>query len=91
MSSQSSEPDVPVRRVDRILAFTALGLAAASIVCFFAIIIGTAVGMRQEDFGSGAWPVVAAIPYWGLPAAFVMIVVLLVMSFTRKGRAGSRP
>jgi hypothetical protein len=87
MSMQSPEPDVPVRRVDRILAFTALGLAAASILCFFAIIIGTAVGMQQQDFGSGVWPLVAAVPYWGLPAAFVMIIVLLSMSFVRKGRA----
>jgi hypothetical protein len=87
MSMQSPEPDVPVRRVDRILAFTALGLAAASILCFFAIIIGTAVGMQQQDFGSGVWPLVAAVPYWGLPAAFVMIIVLLTMSFVRKGRA----
>jgi len=91
MSTKSPEPEVPVRRIDRILAFTALGLAAASIICFFAIIIGTAVGMQQEDFGSGAWPFVAAIPYWGLPAAFVMIIVLLAMSFIRKGRAASRP
>ncbi|WP_194763693.1 multidrug ABC transporter ATPase [Microbacterium sp. UFMG61] len=87
MNMQSPEPDVPVRRVDRILAFTALGLAAASILCFFAIIIGTAVGMQQQDFGSGVWPLVAAVPYWGLPAAFVMIIVLLSMSFVRKGRA----
>lgn len=91
MSTKSPEPEVPVRRVDRILAFSALGLAAASIVCFFAIIIGTGVGMEQKDFGAGAWPFIAAIPYWGLPAAFVMIIVLLVMSFIRKGRAASRP
>jgi hypothetical protein len=91
MSMQSPEPEVPVRRVDRILAFTALGLAAASIICFFAIIIGTAVGMQQEDFGGGLWPFIAAIPYWGLPVAFVMIIVLLAMSFIRKGRAQSRP
>ena len=87
MSMKSPEPDVPVRRVDRILAFTALGLAAASIICLFAIIIGTAVGMQQQDFGSGVWPLIAAVPYWGLPAAFVMIIVLLSMSFARKGRA----
>ncbi|MCP1430739.1 ABC-type antimicrobial peptide transport system permease subunit [Microbacterium foliorum] len=90
MSTQSPDLEPPVRRVDRILAFTALGLAAASIICFFAIIIGTAVGMQQEDFGAGAWPFVAAIPYWGLPAAFLMIIALLVMSFIRKGRATSR-
>jgi len=91
MSTNSPEPEVPVRRVDRILAFTALGIAAASVICFFAIIIGTAVGMEQADFGSGAWPIVAAIPYWGLPLAFVLIITLLTMSFIRKGRAGSRP
>nr|WP_314844978.1 multidrug ABC transporter ATPase [uncultured Microbacterium sp.] len=90
MSTQSPEPEIPIRRVDRILAFSALALAAASIICFFAIIIGTAVGMQQEDFGSGAWPFIAAIPYWGLPLAFAMIVALLIMSFIRKGRAASR-
>ncbi|WP_256934925.1 hypothetical protein [Microbacterium sp. BF1] len=47
MSTQNSEPEVPIRRLDRILAFTALGIAAASVVCFFAIIIGTALGMDQ--------------------------------------------
>lgn len=91
MSTQNSEQDVPVRRLDRILAFTALGIAAASVICFFAIIIGTAVGMDQAAFGEGAWPLIAAIPFWGLPLAFVMIITLLVMSFIRKGRAGSRP
>lgn len=90
MSTQSTEPEVPVRRVDRILAFSALGIAAASVICFFAIIIGTAVGMDQSAFGEGAWPLIAAIPFWGLPLAFVMIITLLVMSFIRKGRAASR-
>ena len=90
MSTQNSEPEIPVRRVDRILAFSALGIAAASVVCFFAIIIGTAVGMDQSAFGEGLWPAIAAIPFWGLPVAFMMIIALLVMSFIRKGRAASR-
>ncbi|WP_223622030.1 multidrug ABC transporter ATPase [Microbacterium sp. EST19A] len=90
MSTQNTEPEVPVRRLDNILAFTALGIGAASVICFFAIIIGTAVGMDQSAFGEGLWPLVAAIPFWGLPVAFVMIITLLVMSFIRKGRAASR-
>lgn len=90
MSTQSSGPEVPVRRVDRILAFTALGLAAASMICFFAIIIGSAAGMDQSAFGRGPWPFVAAIPLWGLPLAFVLIITLLITSFARKGRAASR-
>lgn len=76
--------------MDRILAFTALTLAALSVICFFAIIIGSAAGMDQSAFGTGAWPLVAAVPLWGLPIAFVMIIALLVMSFVRKGRATPR-
>jgi TRAP-type C4-dicarboxylate transport system permease small subunit len=91
MTTQNSGPEAPVRSVDRILAFTALGLAALSVICFFTIIIGSAVGMTQESFGEGAWPLVAGIPLWGLPIAFVMIIVLLVSSFVRKGRAAKRP
>lgn len=90
MSTKSPEPEIPIRRVDRILAFTALGIAAASVLCFFAIIIGTAAGMQQTDFGEGAWPLVAAIPYWGLPVALILIITLLITSFVRKGRASSR-
>jgi len=90
MSTQNSGPEVPVRPVDRILAFTALTLAALSVICFFAIIIGSAAGMGQSAFGAGLWPLVAAIPLWGLPIAFVMIIALLIMSFVRKGRAAKR-
>ncbi len=90
MSTQKSGPEAPVGRLDRILAFTALTLAALSVICFFAIIIGSATGMDQASFSEGVWPVVAAIPLWGLPLAFVMIIALLVMSFVRKGRAARR-
>jgi len=84
--AEAGEP--PVRRIDRILAYAALALAAASIISFFVIIIGTASGMDQNAFGEGAWPLVAALPMYGLPLAFVLIVALLVMSFVRKGRTG---
>ncbi|MGM1016975.1 MAG: multidrug ABC transporter ATPase [Actinomycetota bacterium] len=90
MSTHTPAPDVPVRRLDRILAFTALALAASSILCFFAIIIGSAIGMDQAAFGTGAWPIIAGIPLWGLPLAFVLIIALLVTSFVRKGRAAKR-
>lgn len=90
MSKQNPAPEVPVRRLDRILAFTALTLAALSVICFFAIIIGSATGMSQESFNGGLWPIVVAIPPYGLPLAFVMILALLIMSFVRKGRAAKR-
>lgn len=90
MSTQNSGPDLPIRRVDRILAYTALTLAALSVICFFAIIIGSAVGMDQSSFVSGIWPVVAALPLYGLPIAFVLIITLLITSFIRKASATKR-
>ncbi|MDT0158554.1 multidrug ABC transporter ATPase [Microbacterium sp. ARD32] len=90
MSKREDTPETPVGRLDRFLAYTALALAAASIICFFAIIIGTATGMDQRAFGHGAWPVVAALPLYGLPLAFVMIITLLIITFVRRGRANKR-
>jgi len=85
MSTRSSGPDVPVRRIDRILAFMALGLTILSIVCFFAVILSRPLGV--EDFSAGIWPLVVVLPLIALPIAFVMIVVLLIMSFARRSRA----
>ncbi|MGW9627708.1 multidrug ABC transporter ATPase [Microbacterium sp. NPDC055521] len=76
-------------RLERFLAFTALVLAAASVICFFSIIIGTAVGMDQSAFAQGAWPIVAGLPLFGLPIAFLMIITLLVLSWARRGRTDS--
>jgi hypothetical protein len=87
---QNEAPDLPVRRIDKILAYTALVLTGASVACFFAIIIGTASGMDQKSFGEGIWPFVAALPLFGLPIAFVLIIALLIMSFARRGRAAKR-
>jgi hypothetical protein len=85
MSTRNGGPELPVRRIDRILAFMALGLTVLSIVCFFAVILARPLGV--DDFSAGLWPLVVVLPLIALPIAFVMIVVLLVMSFVRRSRA----
>ena len=90
MSTPPHADEPEIRAIDRLLAFGSLGLAALSVICFFMIIIGTAVGMKQADFAHGAWPIVGIFPFWGLPIAFLMIVALLIMSFARRGRAARR-
>lgn len=85
MSTRTPGDDVPVRRLDRILAFMSLGLAVVSIGCFFAIIIARPLGVT--DFTVGAWPIVAVLPIIALPIAFLMILALLIMTFTRRARA----
>ncbi|GAA3942070.1 multidrug ABC transporter ATPase [Microbacterium soli] len=90
MRKQDDSPEAAIGRLDRYLAYTALALAAASIICFFAIIIGTATGMDQAAFGTGVWPFLAAVPLFGLPLAFLLIIALLVITFVRRGRANRR-
>jgi hypothetical protein len=85
MSTRTPGGDVPVRRLDRILAFMSLGLAAVSIGCFLAIIIARPAGVT--DFTEGLWPIVAVLPLIALPIAFLMIVALLIMTFVRRARA----
>jgi hypothetical protein len=85
MSTPNPGANVPVRRIDRILAYISLGLAVAAIVCFFAVILARPAGVT--DFSEGIWPTIVVFPLIALPIAFILIVVLLIMSFVRRARA----
>ena len=87
MSTPTPGEDVPVRRIDRILAFMSLGLLALSIVCFLAIMIGTSAGMEQADFGQGVWPAVGFLVWVAPILAFFLLLAVLIMSFVRRSRA----
>ncbi len=63
-----------------------VAIVALSIVAFFAMIIGTFVGMTGPDFAQGIWPTVAYAPLIGLPIGFVLIIVLLVLGIRRRSR-----
>lgn len=80
--------DLPVRRIDRILAFMSLGLLLLSIVCFAAIMIGSAAGLQHDDFGTGLWPAVGTVVYIAPILAFLLLLAVLIMTFIRKARVG---
>jgi hypothetical protein len=84
MSTSTPGSDLPVRRLDRILAFMSLGLLVLSIGCFFAIIIGSAA---HADFSAGLWPTVGIVVYIAPILAFLLLVTVLIMSFARRARA----
>ena len=84
MSTPTPGGDVPIRRRDRILAFMSLGLLLLSIVCFFAIMIGSAAG---ADFSGGLWPVIGLIVYIAPVLAFILLLTVLIMTFVRRSRA----
>lgn len=87
MSRQAAGDELPVRRIDRILATMAFGLMLLSVVCFAAIIIGTATGMEHDDFGQGIWPIVGTTVYIAPIAGFAALMAVLIMTFVRKARA----
>ena len=78
---------VSENRVERVLAYMILGIVALSLICFVAIIVATATGMSREDFTEGLWPAVSVLPLFGLPLGMILIVVLLIVSIRRRGRA----
>ena len=90
----TDETPQPASRVQRTLAYIAAGLVILSIACFFVLMIGTWLGAGpDQNAGRGIWPTVELLPLAALPIAFVLIIVLLVVSLfgrSRQNRKASR-
>jgi FtsH-binding integral membrane protein len=84
MSAPAPGDDVPVRRIDRVLAFMSLGLMVLTVICFFAIMIGSATGTTMN---TGIWPTVGILVYIAPIVAFGLLFAVLIMSFVRRSRA----
>lgn len=85
MSTRRPGEDLPVRRIDRILAFMSLGLLVLSIVCFLAIIVAKPLGVT--DYSVGLWPIIGVVVYIAPILAFLLLITVLIMSFVRRARA----
>jgi len=74
---------VPLNRIERVLAGMIGALLAVSIVSIVSIMIAAGTG---SDMGDGPWPTLLLTGYLGLPIVFLLIVVFLVASVTRRRR-----
>ena len=74
-------------RVERVLAYMVAGIVVMSLASFIALIAATGAGLGRDDFAQGIWPAITILPLIGLPIGFVLIIVLLVVSAVRRGRA----
>lgn len=90
MNSHDQTPEPPVRRIDRILAFSSITLVGLSILCFIAVMIGTTM---KTDMTTPVWSIVSALLLYGLPIGVGLFFVLLVTNMVRRTRAtnASRP
>ncbi|MBA4248144.1 MAG: hypothetical protein C0444_07610 [Microbacterium sp.] len=76
-------------RVERSLAYMVAAIILLSIGSLFAVLVGVNSGLAGDDFTQGVWPTVVILPLIGLPIGFVLIIVLLVVSAVRRGRAAT--
>ena len=74
---------VPLNRTERVLAVMIASIVGLSIIAIVATMIGAAAG---TSMGAGIWPVLLGIGYIGLPLAFILVIVFMVVSTTRRRR-----
>ncbi|HEV7565079.1 MAG: hypothetical protein QOD05_12 [Microbacteriaceae bacterium] len=75
-------------RLQRTLAFIIGGLVLASLLAIAAVIAGTAFGVGSNNgFSHGVWPTILVLPLIALPIGFILMIVLLIVSGTRRSRA----
>lgn len=73
-------------RAERVLAYMFVAVVGLSIICFFAVMIGTFSGVTRDEMGTGIWAVVTMLPWFGLPIAFLLLIVLLIVNGVRRAR-----
>jgi TRAP-type C4-dicarboxylate transport system permease small subunit len=74
----------------RVLAYIAVALIALAVAAYLTtLIVGLLAG--REALAGSLWPIVVGISYVGLPVGFVLLVILLAISYRRRGsRRGER-
>lgn len=78
---------VPVSRLQRALWAMVGSILGIGIVAIAALLIGEAVTPISISDNTGVWAVVALIPNIALPIGFVLMIVLLIMTFVKRSRA----
>lgn len=69
---------------ERILAWLTVSIIAVALASFFATLI---VGMNnRQALADGFWPAVYGISMFGLPAGFVLLIVLLITAQVRRSK-----
>ncbi|MGG7465666.1 MULTISPECIES: multidrug ABC transporter ATPase [unclassified Plantibacter] len=82
-----TEENTPsISRPERVLAYMVMAIVVVSIAAFVAVMIGTATGLQQADFGTGVWPIVTILPLIGLPIAFALVIALMIVGAVRRSR-----
>ncbi len=71
--------------VEKILAYSSISIIAIAVASYLTTLIVAMVAGRKV-LADGLWQVVTFIAYVGLPVGFVLLITLLIVNFSRRGR-----
>jgi hypothetical protein len=83
--TSSSKPDsFGGSRLESILAFSAIGVIATSIICMFVTLVISASNQNSQP------AILAQIPLFGMPLGALLIIALVVVSVIRRRRENQK-
>lgn len=71
--------------LEKILAYTSVSIIVIAVGAYLTTLV-VAMAAGREVLADGLWQVVTFISYIGLPIGFVLLITLLIMNFSRRGR-----
>ncbi|MGO2112114.1 MAG: hypothetical protein ACTH31_10925 [Pseudoclavibacter sp.] len=82
----SNSDQAPVSRVERTVAFMAIGIGIVAFLCLMAVLIAPLVGMSAEAMTSPLWQLVFMVAYFGLPLAILIMIGLVIARWVQNRR-----
>lgn len=83
MARMSEQPKSPV--LERVLAYSSVAIMVIAVLSYLTTLI-VAMAAGREVLAQGLWQFVVFVSYVGLPVGFVLLMVLLGINFSRRGR-----
>lgn len=71
--------------LEKILAYTSVSIIVIAVGAYLTTLV-VAMAAGREVLADGLWQIVTFISYIGLPIGFVLLITLLIMNFSRRGR-----
>jgi len=71
--------------LERILAYASVTIIVVAVASYLTTLIVAMVADR-EVLAEGIWQVVTIISYYGLPIGLLLLIVLLIINYTRRGK-----
>lgn len=71
--------------IEKILAYSSISIIVVAVVSYISTLI-VAMAAGRDALAGGLWQVVTFIAFIGLPVGFVLLIALLIINFSRRGR-----